>query len=157
MGFVDQNSGRAIAIFAIVLVIIQFLLGDSEIGYYELLTLNTLVICSGFLMLTFSLELFGAIRSDFFNLQATSLRYSGLVLFLGLFFMLLSTPLPTSISYIFGIFVGFVWFLWLIHELIYIFSIQREEWSAVDKTRRVWFRDATESHLKSICSIIGKR
>lgn len=145
MDYIDQNSGRAIAIFAIVLVVIQFVLEDPPIGVYEMMSLNVLVICSGFLMLTFALELFGAVRTELFNLQATSIRYSGLLLFLGLFFLLLSTPLPDIAIHIFGGFVALVWLLWFLHELIYIFSIQRDEWAAVGKTRKRWVCEAIRS------------
>jgi len=83
---------------------------------------------AGFLIITFALELFADLKILFFRIQLTSLRYSGLLLFLGLFLLLKSKSISSTLPNTFGIFVGFSWLIWLIHEIHYIFKTQRTEW-----------------------------
>lgn len=145
MNVVAQTAAQSVAIFAIVLVIIQFILDNGPIQGYELLSINVLVLSACFLMLTFIMELFGDIKVLFFHLQLTALRYSGLLLFLGLFFLLLSNDLPDIIPALFGIFVAIAWSAWLVHEIHYLFFKQEEEWGSEDKTKGEWLSEQIES------------
>lgn len=138
MDLINQFVGRAIAIFAIVLLIIQFILDNSSITYYEEFTLFILTMSGGFLMLTFILELFSDFRIILFRLQLNSLRYSGLLLFLGLFFLLKSNDISEFIEIIFLFFLAISWLIWLIHEIHYIYKTQRKEWNNKNKSRRKW-------------------
>lgn len=132
MSVVAQTAARSVAIFALVLVIIQFILNNGTIDGYQLLAISVLVLCSCFLMMAFIMELIGDIRVLFFHLQLTALRYSGLLLFLGLYFLLRSTDIPNIISAFFGVFVSIAWLAWIIHELHYLLIKQPEEWERED-------------------------
>lgn len=90
MEIVDQSAGRALAIFALVLVVVQFSLDGDSLAYYETLSLTTLVLAAGFLIISFMLELVTDLRTIFFRIQLNALRYSGLLLFSGLFLILYS-------------------------------------------------------------------
>ncbi|UBF21537.1 hypothetical protein HJTV-2_gp57 [Haloarcula virus HJTV-2] len=140
MSVVDRTASESIALFAIVLVIIQFVLEDTELSYYQELTVGILTLCAGFLMLTFILELFSDVRVVLFHLQITALRYSGLLLFSGLFFLLQSYQLNPTIQYLFAGFVLISWGAWIFHELKYLFRIQLREWNSRGLERGNWFR-----------------
>lgn len=150
MSVVDRTASESIALFAIVLVIIQFILEGDEIGYYQEITIGVLALCAGFLMLTFILELFSDIRVVLFHLQITALRYSGLLLFSGLYFLLSSYNLDTVIQYLFGSFVLLSWLTWIFHELKYLFGIQLREWNSRDLDRNEWFCEAIRQRLPSL-------
>lgn len=149
MSVVDRTASESVALFAIVLVVIQFILEDNQMGYYQELTIGVLTVCAGFLMLTFILELFSGIRVVLFHLQITALRYSGLLLFSGLFFLLQSYQLNPQIQLLFGVFVLLSWVTWIVHELNYLFRIQRREWDNRDIDRGEWFRKAIRKKLPS--------
>jgi len=149
MSVVDRTASESIALFAIVLVIIQFVLEDTEMGYYQELTIGILSLCAGFLMLTFILELFSDVRVVLFHLQITALRYSGLLLFSGLLFLLQSYQLNPTIQYLFAGFVLISWIAWIFHELKYLFRIQRREWNNRDMERGEWFHKAIRKRLPS--------
>lgn len=141
MKVVDQSAGRSIAIFALVLVVIQFALDGTNLTHYEILSLATLTMAAGFLMITFVLELFADLKILLFRVQLTSLRYSGLLLFFGLFLLLKSKPIPDILPNTFGAFVAVSWLIWIIHESHYIFSTQKDDWRAKETTRSEWFKD----------------
>lgn len=141
MKVVDQSAGRSIAIFALVLVVIQFTIDGTTLTYYETLSLSTLTMAAGFLMITFVLELFADLKILLFRVQLTSLRYSGLLLFFGLFLLLKSKPVPEILPNTFGTFVALSWIIWIIHEGLYIFKTQKEDWKAKNTTRRKWVKD----------------
>jgi hypothetical protein len=138
MEIVDQSAGRSIAIFAVVLVVIQFTLDGNSPTYHEILALTALTMAAGFLIITFALELFADLKILLFRIQLTSLRYSGLLLFLGLFLLLKSKSISSTLPNTFGIFVGFSWLIWLIHEIHYIFKTQRTEWKIRGISRKEW-------------------
>lgn len=139
MSVIDRTASESIALFAIVLVVIQFILEGNEMGFYQELTIGVLTLCAGFLMLTFILELFSDVRVVLFHLQITALRYSGLLLFSGLLFLLQSYQLDPLIQRLFGGFVLISWIAWVFHELKYLFSIQLREWNSRDIGRGEWF------------------
>lgn len=139
MRVVDQSAGRSIAIFALVLVVIQFTLDGTNLTHYETLTLATLMMAAGFLMITFVLELFADLKILLFRVQLTSLRYSGLLLFLSLFLLVKSKPVPDILPNTFGAFVTISWLIWIVHEGHYIFKTQKEEWEEIGVSRRKWF------------------
>lgn len=141
MKIVDQSAGRSIAIFALVLVVIQFTIDGTTLAYYETLSLATLTMAAGFLMITFVLELFADLKILLFRVQLTSLRYSGLLLFLGLFLLLKSKPIPDILPNTFGAFVALSWIIWITHEGHYIFKTQKDDWEVKDTTRRKWVKD----------------
>ena len=141
MQVVDQSAGRSIAIFAVVLVVIQFALAGTTPTYYQTLALTTLTMAAGFLMITFVLELFADLKILLFRIQITALRFSGLLLFLGLYLLLKSKSIPDTLPNLFGGFVAVAWLIWIIHELHYIFKTQRRDWKARDTTRREWLAD----------------
>jgi len=118
-------------------------------GYYQELTIGILSLCAGFLMLTFILELFSDVRVVLFHLQITALRYSGLLLFSGLLFLLQSYQLNPTIQYLFAGFVLISWIAWIFHELKYLFRIQRREWNNRDMERGEWFHKAIRKRLPS--------
>ncbi|WP_152420726.1 hypothetical protein [Haloferax sulfurifontis] len=149
MSVVDRTASESVALFAIVLVVIKFILEDNQIGYYQELTIGVLTVCAGFLMLTFILELFSDIRVVIFHLQITALRYSGLLLFSGLFFLLQSYQLNPQIQLLFGVFVLLSWVTWLVHELYYLFRIQSRDWNNRDINRGDWFRKAIRKRIPS--------
>lgn len=138
---VDQSATNSIGIFAIVLVVIQFTMDEFPLKYYGLLALSALSLSSGFLILTFMLELFGSLRVFLHRLQITSLRYAGLLLFLGLYLLLISMPIPAEIYQLLGIFVVLAWIMWIVHELDYIFITQRREWRDNDQSKSEWMED----------------
>jgi len=140
MDVVDRKSSESMALFAIVLVIIQFVLEGDQTGYYQEITIGVLTFCSGVLMLPFILELFGDVRIVLFHLQITALRYSGLLLFSGLFFLLQSYQLNPVIQIVFAFFVLISWGAWIYHELRYLFILQRREWDSNESDRYEWFR-----------------
>lgn len=128
---VDKFSTRSIAIFSIVLVVINFTLSsspDQELGYWGILTVNVLTLSASFLILSFVLEMWGAVKNYLFNLQITALRYAGLLLFMGLYFLLRTEDMNSSYSFIFSVFVIIAWIMWIIHELDYIFNLEKKEW-----------------------------
>jgi len=147
MSVVDRTASESVALFAIVLVVIQFILENNQMGYYQELTIGFLTVCAGFLMLTFILELFSDIRVVLFHLQITALRYSGLLLFSGLFFLLQSYKLNSQIQLLFGVFVLLSWSTWIIHELNYLLRIQRREWNNRNIDRGEWFLKAIRKRL----------
>lgn len=134
MDLVDKNSTRSIALFSIVLVVIQFTLRNTtvdNIKYWEDLAINSLLIAAVFLVFTFVLEMW-PIKNYIFNLQLTSLRFSGLLLFQGLYFLLRSESINSLFSDFFAIFIIMSWALWSLHELDYIYNIQMREWNNSD-------------------------
>lgn len=138
---IDQSAGRSLAIFALVLVVIQFTLdGGTPLTYYETLTLAVLIMAAGFLMITFVLELVADWKIFLFRVQLNSLRYSGLLLFLGLFLLLKSKDVPNILPNIFGVFVVLSWIIWIIHEIHYIFKTQKKEWDAKNIPRCEWVK-----------------
>lgn len=141
MKVVDQSAGRSIAIFALVLVVIQFTLDGSHLTHFETLSLATMTMAAGFLMITFVLELFADLKIFLFRVQLTSLRYSGLLLFLGLFLLLKSKEVPDIMPNTFGVFVAISWIIWIIHEGHYIFKTQKDEWAGKNTTRLKWVED----------------
>ncbi len=141
MEVVDQSAGRSLAIFALVLVVIQFSLDGNNLTYYEMLSLATLIMAAGFLITTFILELIADLKTILFRIQLNSLRYSGLLLFLGLFLLLKAKDIPDIMPNLFGIFVAISWFVWFVHELHYIFKTQKKEWNSKDTTRNKWITD----------------
>lgn len=145
MKVVDQSAGRSIAIFALVLVVIQFTLNGSDLTHYDMLALATLIMAAGFLMITFILELFADLKILLFRVQLTSLRYSGLLLFLGLFLLLKSKSIPGTLSNTFGLFVLLSWLIWIFHEGHYILKTQRSEWRDREISRREWARNCLYS------------
>lgn len=149
MSVVDRTASESIALFAIVLVVIQFILEDTEIGDYQELTIGVLTLCAGFLMLTFILELFGVVKVILFHLQITALRYSGLLLFSGLYVLLLSYQLDPLIQRLFGVFVLISWITWIIHEINYL-RIQQREWDSRDIDRSMWVRKAIKNKLSML-------
>lgn len=137
---VEQSRGRSIAVFAIVLVVIQFTLSGDSLTYYDILTLTVLIIATGFLIITFTLELFADLKILFFRIQITSLRYAGLLLFLGLYFLLRSKDVPEVLPNAYGFFLGVSWISWITHELHYIFRTQKREWDNIDMSKKDWVR-----------------
>ncbi|WP_204365930.1 hypothetical protein [Halorubrum saccharovorum] len=140
MEIVDHSAGRSIAIFSVVLVVIQSTLGGDTPTYYETIALTTLTIAAGFLIITFVLELFADLKILLFRIQLTSLRYSGLLLFLGLFLLLKSKSIPSILPNTFGAFVGIAWLIWIIHEAHYILKTQRKDWNIRNISRTDWLR-----------------
>lgn len=145
MEIVDQSAGRSIAIFALVLVVIQFALDGNSPTYFEALSLTTLTMAAGFLMVTFVLELFADLKIFLFRVQLTSLRYSGLLLFLGLFLLLKSKSIPDTLPNTFGMFVAVSWITWVAHEIHYIFRTQKSDWKARETNRIRWALDLLRS------------
>lgn len=149
MDIVDRTSAQSIALFALVLVIIQFILDGGEITQYQALTIGVLSLCAGFLMLTFILELFGGMWVIVFHLHITSLRYSGLLLFSGLYFLLLSYQLDSIIYIVLGGFVLLSWATWVIHELHYLMITQRREWNETNQHRKEWLVTKIKTNVES--------
>ncbi len=148
MDIVDKMAGRSIAIFAVILVVIQFALGGgNDLLYYESLALTTLIMAAGFLTITFASELFADLKILWFRIQLTSLRYSGLLLFLGLVLLLKSRSIPNTLSNMFGAFVAISWLAWIYHEYRYIFKIQRRTWNTGDITRKEWLKDFIKDRI----------
>jgi len=135
---VDEFSTRSIAVFSLVLVVIQFTLQSDSLNYWDMMAVNALTISASILMLGFILELWSISITFAFNLQVTSLRYAGLLLFSGFYFLLRSKDIPGIIVTIFVIFLVVVWVIWILHEIKYIFKIQRTEWNSRDMTRIEW-------------------
>lgn len=144
---VDRSASQSVALFAIVLVVIQFILEDGRAGYYQELTIGVLAVCAGFLMVVFIMELFGDIRIVLFHLQITALRYSGLLLFSGLFFLLKSYELNPQIQLLLGLFVGLSWLTWIIHEAHYLFKSQRDDWNDLEADRINYIREEFEEWI----------
>ncbi|MFC6952233.1 hypothetical protein [Halorubellus litoreus] len=142
---VDQFAGRALSILAVVLVVLQFTLDGSDITHFEELTLIALTVSAGLLMVTFILELVGAIRILFFRLQLSALRYAGLLLFLSIVLVLKAKSVPEIMPFSLSVFVGLSWIIWILHELHYIFKTQREEWDSIDMKRCDWAIRTIES------------
>lgn len=128
---VDKSSTRSIAIFSIVLVIIQFTLpntADLELGFWGVLTVSVLTLSASFLMISFVLEIWGSRKNYLFNLQQSALRYAGLLLFVGLYFLLTAEGISGLNTAVFAFFLLGSWTLWILHEIDYIFNIERKEW-----------------------------
>lgn len=140
MEMVHQFAGRSIGIFAIVLVVIEFTMERPPLNHFQKLTLAALTISAGFLMVTFILELFGSMKILFFRLQLTSLRYSGLLLFTGLYLLLESKEIPIILTSTLFYFTCLSWIAWIIHELHYIFQTQRKEWNRKNIGRCPWVK-----------------
>lgn len=138
MDVVDRFASRSVGLFAVVLVIIQFILESGSIEGYKLLAINALVLSGGFLMFTFILELWADIKILLFHLQLTSLRYSGLLLFLGLYYLLLANDLPQVMNGIFLIFLLVSWLAWILHELHYLLRTQLKNWRSREISRKDW-------------------
>lgn len=150
METIDQNAGRALAIFALVLVVIQLSLDGDTLTYYENLSLITLVLSAGFLIVAFVLELIADFKIILFRIQITSLRYSGILLFSGLTLILYSKNIPGIVPTLFGIFVSTTWIIWIIHELHYIFITQRKDWNMRKIRRRDYFCNIISSSCEKI-------
>jgi|GEM_PF-3029286 len=141
MSVVDKTASQAVALFAIVLVIIQFILDNGDkISTEEMKVISLLSMCAGFLMLTFAFEMIGGLRLLVFHLQLTALRYSGLLLFTSLLFLLNMYPLNGLIYDMYLIFVVLVWSIWIIHEAHFLFINQRKIWKNKDATYSRWIR-----------------
>lgn len=128
---VDKSSTRSIAIFSIVLVIIQFTLPNTanlELRFWGVLTVSVLTLSASFLMISFVLEIWGSRKNYLFNLQQSALRYAGLLLFVGLYFLLTSEGISGLNTAVFAFFLLGSWTLWILHEIDYIFNIERKEW-----------------------------
>lgn len=147
MSIVDTMAGQAIALFALILVIFQFVIENGELSDNEILSASAMVIAAIFVMLAFALRVVAGLRMVFFNLQVTAVRYAGLVLFLGMYFILLSRPLPSIVVDVFGFFLMLTWVTWLGHEIHYIVITERDEWKGIDKNRREWSRELL-SHFR---------
>lgn len=154
MEVVDKSSTRSIAIFSIVLVVIQFSLPnspDTPLSHWQSLAISILTLSAGFLTVSFILELWGSVINYFFNLQITALRYAGLLLFSGLYFLLEAKNISGTSPSILGIFVLLAWVLWIIHELDYILKAEREEWrNSKYKSRRECLIDIFKTVLPSM-------
>lgn len=147
MGVVDRWMAQSVGLFAIVLVIIQFVLTGGQIGEMEEFAITALVISAIFLMAGFVLELYAGWRMFAFNLQLSSIRYAGLVLFTGLWFLLLAQSTPGRITEVFGFGLLIVWIVWGVHELHYILIIERRNWRVQDMRRRTWIKSKLLSLL----------
>jgi len=149
MEVIDRMTAHSVALFSIVLVIIQFILRDGAENDYRLLTVAMLVLCAGFLMTTFILELFGGVRIVLFHLQITALRYAGLLLFTGLYYLLGSYQLESALLLIFDLFLSLAWITWLVHEANYLLRIQRQEWRNREISRKTWFSNQIDEKKNS--------
>lgn len=147
MGVVDRWMAQSVGLFAIVLVIIQFLLTEGPIGEMEAFAITALVVSAIFLMAGFVLELYAGLRMFIFNLQLSSIRYAGLVLFTGLWFLLLDQSTPDGVTKVFGYGLLIVWVVWGIHELHYILITERRNWRTKDMCRRAWIKSVVLSLL----------
>lgn len=141
MDIVDRMAGQAIALFALILVIIQFVIESGDLSDYEILSAAVMVIAAIFVMLAFATRVIAGLRMVFFNFQLTAVRYAGLVLFLGMYFILRSRPFPEIITKIFGLFLTITWLTWVLHEIHFIISTERDEWSHIDMGRGEWVRE----------------
>jgi hypothetical protein len=144
---VDKTSTRSIAIFSIVLVVIQFSLPSTagvSLSYWESLSVGVLTLSAGFLTISFIMELWGSVLIFAFNLQITSLRYAGLLLFLGMCFLLQSYSIPETTTTIFALFVVLSWILWIMNEIDYL-STQKDEW---DNNKRDSKRECLKEAIK---------
>jgi len=138
MDIVDRMAGQAIALFALILVIIQFVIEGGDLSHYEMLSATVMVIAAIFVMLAFATRVIAGLRMAFFNFQLTAVRYAGLVLFLGMYFILRSRPFPEIITEIFGLFLIITWVTWVLHEIHFIIFTEIDEWSDIDMNRREW-------------------
>lgn len=138
MDIVDRMAGQAIALFALILVIIQFVIENSELSDYEILSATTMVIAAIFVMLAFATRVIAGLRMAFFNFQLTAVRYAGLVLFLGMYFILRSRAFPGGITEIFAFFLIVTWLIWIFHEIHFIIFTETDEWDDVDMNRTEW-------------------
>ncbi|GAB3328282.1 hypothetical protein [Haloplanus salinarum] len=141
MDIVDTMAGQAIALFALILVIIEFVIEGGELTQYEALSATAMVVASIFVMLAFATRVIAGLRMIFFNFQLTSVRYAGLVLFLGMYLILLSRPFTKQVTDIFALFLGITWLVWIVHEIHAILCTERKEWGAIDMNRREWVRE----------------
>lgn len=140
MDVVDRWMAQSVGLFAIVLVIIQFVLSETQIGEMETLAVTALIVSAMFLMAGFILELYAGWRMFAFNLQLSSIRYAGLMLFTGLWFLLLDQSIPSGVTEVFKYGLFTIWVVWGIHELHYILIIGRRNWRSHKITRRTWLK-----------------
>lgn len=99
---VETRSSRAMGLFAIVLVVITFILNQSkDMSSPEELTLalTTTLLAAGFLILVFVSETHGIINKFWHRLQEDALYYSGLLLFTGLYFIVRSIEVSNVLKY----------------------------------------------------------
>lgn len=140
LSVVDRNTSRSISFFSIGLLVIQLALPDSlesSITGMQLLSIYLLTFSTGLLILSFNLELWAPVSSYCFNLQLTSVRFSGLLLFSGLVAFVDSLGTLPVVTNTLGGFVALGGLLWLIHEIDYILISERREWnqhSALSRT-----------------------
>ncbi|MFC6616177.1 hypothetical protein ACFQAS_14820 [Halopenitus salinus] len=133
---VAQRGSRAIGIFAVVLVVVNFIIDPtSEIINVESLALVTTLISAGFLMLAFVLEVIGGLNVFLFKIQEDSLTYAGLLLFTGLYFVLRGVDAPPLLTILVLVFIILSWTVWIVYKIDYLLNIQQMEWDAVDDSR----------------------
>jgi hypothetical protein len=150
MDIVDTMAGQAIALFALILVIIEFVIEGGELTHYEALSATAMVVAAIFVMLAFATRVIAGLRMAFFNFQLTSVRYAGLVLFLGMYLILLSRPFPKSVTDIFALFLVVTWSIWVLHEMHAVLCTERKEWKAVDMNRREWVVESSTNFSKKL-------
>lgn len=152
VGEVVENRGtRAMGIFAVVLVVVSFVLtspiGDDSLQF---LALVTTLLSAGFLMLAFMVEVYGGLNDFLFKLQEDSLTYAGLLLFSGLYLIVASIQSLESLSFVILAFVIISWVFWFYYKVDYLFIIQRREWSAIHADRLEYVRNALANFLNKL-------
>lgn len=140
MAVVDRFAAQSLALFAIVLVVIQFIISNPKMMNPANDVVGILVLSSGFLMITFVLEMFAGVRSLIFHTQITALRYSGLLLFTALYKMMESYTQSRLEIEILAIFVVMSWMIWGFHEAHYLSNRQYCKWKAREANRLDWLK-----------------
>lgn len=153
---VAQRGSRAIGIFAVVLVVVNFILDPtSDIINPQSIALVTTLISAGFLMVAFSLEVIGGLNVFLFKVQEDSLTYAGLLLFTGLYFVLDEVDAPSILTILVLAFLILSWSIWIIYKFDYIVNIQSMEWEAIDYSRCQATRQAIARHVRLIILILS--
>lgn len=145
---VEKNANRSIAIFSIVLVVIRFSLPNSTqapVSASTEVAVGAFLLSASFLAISFAFELFAAHRIFLVNLQLTALRYAGLLLFSGTYFLLNSEPVTGPLAILVGASAAIGWVLWILHEIHYIFWIQRRKWDSRDTEE-----DSREAYVSAV-------
>lgn len=139
---VERRGYQAIGIFAVVLLVITFILSPpmNESRLSDL-ALTTTLVSAGFLMLAFIIDLYAGVNVFLFKLQEDSLSFAGLLLFSGLFFVIISVEVDQILAYVILLFVIIAWLVWLYYKIEYIFKIQRMEWDYIGKSRIQFLKD----------------
>lgn len=76
-----------------------------------------------------------------FKLQEDSLNYAGLFLFTGLYSLVDSVTDLQILSTVLLSFTVISWLIWIHYKKVYLWSVQRSEWDAMDSSRRDYLKD----------------